>query len=86
MDMEAKNVQEQVIQVINDNIENPGVEVHLDTKLQADLGLDSLAILMVINALEDEFGIELEEDKFMGIETVSQMIDFMLETHPELAS
>ncbi|MBA2497884.1 MAG: acyl carrier protein [Acidimicrobiia bacterium] len=47
-------------------------QVHLDLaaegidtggSLVEDLGLDSVAILTLVSALEDEFGVELEDDE-----------------------
>jgi acyl carrier protein len=68
------NMEEKVIAIINENIEDPSLTISMGTKIQGDLGLDSLSILMILNALEEEFDIHLEEEHFIGVETVGDVI------------
>ncbi|MEM6958346.1 MAG: acyl carrier protein [Myxococcota bacterium] len=41
----------------------------------ADTGLDSLGMLEVIGEMERELLIQIPDDKLVGIETVSQLLD-----------
>jgi acyl carrier protein len=40
-----------------------------------DLGADSLDIVELVLALEDEFGLEIKDDEVAGITTVQQVVE-----------
>lgn len=46
-----------------------------NTTLQNDLGLDSLAIMMISIVVEDEFGFEFEGN--ISFETVGELCDYI---------
>ena len=51
--------------------------VHNDSDLQADLGADSLDLVELIMAAEEEFGIEISNSEVENIHTVQECIDFI---------
>ncbi|KRM92333.1 acyl carrier protein [Fructilactobacillus florum] len=50
-------------------------DIQLTTSLKDGLNLDSLDIFEIVDALEDEYDIEIDSDE--GIETVQQLVDFV---------
>ena len=54
----------------------------MESKIYDDLGLDSLDFVEFGIALEDEFGIEIEDDKAEGIVTVGDAIN-LIKDNPE---
>lgn len=64
--MEFEKVQEIISSVLNIDAD----EITADTKFIDDLGADSLDIMQVIMALEEEFEIEISEDAAESIVTV----------------
>ena len=52
-------------------------EVTLDAKIIDDLGADSLDVVELIMALEDEFEIEVSDDKAQSMRTVKDIIDYI---------
>ena len=61
-------------------IANSMPEINIDTvtdktSLQNDLGLDSLAIMMISIIVEEEFGFEFEGD--IQFETVGELCDYI---------
>jgi 8-amino-7-oxononanoate synthase/acyl carrier protein len=50
--------------------------VSLDTSLD-ELGLDSLARMNILNALEEKFGIRFTEESFFDIETCRDVLDYI---------
>ena len=48
-----------------------------ESKLNEDLGIDSLASMQLILELENEYGIHVENDEVMNIETVQDVIDLL---------
>lgn len=78
-------LEERVIKTIEDNLEEKvKIKVTPTMDLRNDLGLDSFAMLMIINALEDEFGISIEEKNFNGINSVVDIVNGLREHYPEI--
>ena len=45
-----------------------------------DLGADSMESLQLIAAFEEEFGIDMEEDEALNVQTVAEAINFIKAT------
>ncbi len=67
------NIEEQVLAIIRSNTEDK-CTLSLGTQLRTELRLDSFGMLMVINALEEGFGIALQEEDFKRVNTVSDVV------------
>ena len=48
-----------------------------DMKIRDDFGLDSIGILEFVLAIEDEFGIKVEDDKMNGIITIDDVVSYI---------
>ena len=73
--MERKEILEQVIQVVGEALDvADGVELTEDTNLK-ELGADSFDLLELVTALEDEFGLTLDDDDVEKIATIGQVVD-----------
>ena len=73
--MECKEILEQVIQVVGETLDvADGVELTEDTNLK-ELGADSFDLLELVTALEDEFGLTLDDDDVEKIATIGQVVD-----------
>lgn len=70
------SLSETIIQLIIENIESD-IEIKNDTDLRRDLDLDSFDVLMIMNAIDDEFAITLDEDDFKNVNT-PQDIELLL--------
>ncbi len=70
------NIEEQVISIIQSNTEEKE-GVTLSSDLRKELRLDSFGTLMVINALEDTFRIEVEEADFARVNTVGDIVSLL---------
>ena len=51
-----------------------------DAKLQEDIGADSLDLLAIITAIEEEYGIQADDEEMQKIQTLQNVVDFV-ETH-----
>ncbi|MGZ4768758.1 MAG: acyl carrier protein [Ilumatobacteraceae bacterium] len=49
-----------------------------DAKFGDDLDADSLDLVELVMALEEEFGVEVKEEELEGIETVGQAYDLVV--------
>ncbi len=73
--MERKEILEHVIQVVGETLDvADGVELTEDTNLK-ELGADSFDLLELVTALEDEFGLTLDDDDVEKIATIGQVVD-----------
>jgi acyl carrier protein len=68
-------MREKIIEIILKYAENDNVSIDADTSLVTDLGLTSLDILKISMNLEEEFGIEFDEDEVAEITTLGDLED-----------
>lgn len=52
-------------------------KIKLSASLENDLGLDSLDAVELGMALEEEFGITIDEDKLTSFKTVEDIVNFI---------
>ncbi|MFC1806872.1 acyl carrier protein [Candidatus Omnitrophota bacterium] len=76
-------LEERVIKIIEENLEEKA-KVTADIDLRNELGLDSFAMVIIVNALEDEFGINIEDQHYRGIKNVKDIVKALKEYCPDL--
>ena len=59
----------QVIEIVRDNIEKQA-EVTMESRLASELDVDSIGLVILLNAFEDELDMEISDDLFKDIDTV----------------
>ena len=52
-------------------------EIKLEDSFTADLGAESVQSIELVAMFEEEFGIEMEEDAALSVETVGKAIEFI---------
>lgn len=72
-------ISEKVMKLIIEqfNIEEDSVD--LDTSFRDDLNADSLDLVELVMGLEDEFGLEIEDEDVEAIKTVGDAIEYIKE-------
>ena len=68
---------EKVKEIIVSTLKLDASKVTLEANLEHDLGADSLDAVEVVMALEDEFGIEIEDDAAQSIKTVGDIVNYI---------
>ncbi len=53
--------------------------ITLETDIQDDLGADSLDVVEMLMSIEDEFEIEIPDEKIESLKTVGQVVDYIQE-------
>ena len=73
-------VLERVQKIIIDQLGVDKAKVTPDSRFREDLGADSLDLVELIMAFEEEFGGEISDEEAQGIRTVGEAVAY-LETH-----
>ncbi len=69
---------EKLSQIIADQFSVEADTIRMDTTFEEDLGADSLDIVELSMALEEEFGIEeMEEDELSAVGTVGDLVRYL---------
>lgn len=75
--MDKNEIRTRIKQVIGQVLEKDTSEISDDSNFVFDLGASSMQSLQLIAAFEEEFGIEMEQEKAMEVQTVSGAADFI---------
>ncbi|HAU84585.1 MAG TPA: acyl carrier protein [Lachnospiraceae bacterium] len=70
-------MENKVLGVIKNNLEDENMLVITESRFSEDLGLNSYQFISLISDLEDELGIEMEENEILKIRTVGQLIEYV---------
>lgn len=71
---------EKVLEIIEEQLHLSGVEITEDSSFKDDLGVDSIDMVELVMAFEDEFGIEVSyEELEKKVKTVGDAIEFLKE-------
>ncbi len=68
---------EKVREIIANQLNKDAESITLDTHLVDDLGADSLDAVDLIMAIEDEFGIELDDETAQNVRKVSDLVSYI---------
>lgn len=73
--MVFEEVKALIVKELNAKAEN----ITMETKLADDLGADSLDAVEIILALEDKYGVEIDDEVAKGIKTVGDLVNYVEE-------
>ena len=72
-----ENVAERVKVVVARQLKVAPEKVKDDSDFVKDLGAESIQSLELVAAFEEEFGIEMDEEKALGVKNVKDAVDFI---------
>ncbi len=75
--MEKVELTSRVKKVIAQVLEISELDVTNNANFIFDLGADSIQSLQLVAAFEEEFGIEMEEDEALGVQSVSGAVELI---------
>lgn len=70
------NTLDKVMAIISKNLKNDK-EVKKHTDLRKELDIDSFDALMIMNEIDDEYGISIDEDDFREVNTPSEIVNLL---------
>jgi acyl carrier protein len=74
-----KTVEQRVIDIIVEQLKVSPEEVALEASFIDDLGADSLDLVELIMAMEEEFGLEISDEDAEKIQTVQDAVHYITE-------
>lgn len=74
------SVDKRVKEIVAEQLGKDEAEVRSESSFIDDLGADSLDIVELVMAMEDEFGIEIPDEDAEKIKTVKDVVDY-IKTH-----
>ena len=75
--MEVNEVFQKVKSLFVEELAIDAEKVTMEAKLEEDLEIDSLGIVEVVMAFEDEFGIEIDDEELTDVKTVGQAVNLL---------
>ena len=70
---------EQIKTILSEQLEvNPDI-INMDTNIADELGADSLDVVELLVSIEDEFDVEIPDDKIEGLKTVGNVVEYIQE-------
>ncbi len=70
-------MQEKIIALIAEKLNKKVEQVKLESKLVEDLGADSLDVVELVMACEDEFNISLPDEDVEKMQTVKDVVEYI---------
>ncbi|MCD6426998.1 MAG: acyl carrier protein [Caldisericaceae bacterium] len=77
--MDEKEIREKVVEIVKDKLGVEDDKITDDAKYVDDLGADSLSLVDIAMALEDEFGMKIPDEDIEKITTVGATIQYIKE-------
>ncbi len=75
--MEVNEVFDKVKTLFEEELGIDSEKINMDAKLEEDLEIDSLGIVEVVMAFEDEFEIEIDDEELTDVGTVGQAVNLL---------
>jgi len=75
--MNREDVNSRVKRVISEVLEMPVSDIGDDANFVTDLGASSIQSIRLVAGFEEEFNIEMDEDKSLEVQTVSGAVTFI---------
>ena len=77
LEVRSVSTEEQVIKIVSDQLDSPKEEISRTSSFVDDLKADSLDIVELVMALEDEFDIKIPDEDYEKIATVGDVIEYI---------
>lgn len=76
---DVMEVQDKVIKIVSEATKVEAANIKADTNFIDDLNLDSLDMVEMMMKMEEEFGVEIPEDKTEDLKTISDVTAYLQE-------
>lgn len=70
------NYRDRVLEIISEQFNLTVDELQENVSLANDLGADSIQLMELVMSIEDEFGVELDEEVIANINTIGDLLEY----------
>jgi len=70
-------MEQKIIDLVAEKLGKSKEEIKLTSRLVEDLGADSLDVVELIMAFEDEFGVSLPDEEIAKMKTIGDIVKFI---------
>ncbi|MGI6216309.1 MAG: acyl carrier protein [Coriobacteriales bacterium] len=77
--MDREEIYQKLVDLMVDQIAIDADDLDENTSLEDDLQVDSLDLLQIVTAIEDEFNITVDDDVFSTVKTLGEAVDYIKE-------
>jgi len=81
--MDKVEIRRRVEKVVSQVLKADPKDLRPESNFAFDLGADSMSSVALIAAFEEEFDIEMEEDKARDVQSVGEAVDFIAQYLPQ---
>jgi acyl carrier protein len=81
--MDKAEIRQRVEKVVAQVLKADPKDIRPDSNFAFDLGADSMSSVALIAAFEEEFDIEMEEDKARDVQSVGEAVNFIAQYLPQ---
>jgi acyl carrier protein len=81
--MDKTEIRQRVEKVVAQVLKADPKDIRPESNFAFDLGADSMSSVALIAAFEEEFDIEMEEDKARDVQSVGEAVDFIAQYLPQ---
>jgi acyl carrier protein len=71
------SIEEKVVGIVSDQLDSPKDEISRSSSFVDDLKADSLDVVELVMALEDEFDVKIPDEDYDKIGTVGEVIEYI---------
>lgn len=68
---------EKIKEIVSQQLGVDADEITMESTFVEDLGADSLDVVELVMAMEDEFDLEIDEEEADGISTISDVVEYI---------
>ncbi len=68
---------EKMKNILAEQLDADADSITMETDIQEDLGADSLDVVEMLMSIEDEFEIEIPDEKIESLKTVGQVVEYI---------
>ena len=68
---------EKLKEIVAEQLEIEAESITADTRLNEDLNADSLDVVEILMALEDEFGVDIHDEEIEKMKTIGDVVNFI---------
>ena len=68
---------EKIKEILAEQLDANAEEMTMETRIDEDLGADSLAVVELLMSIEDEFEVEIPDEEIENLKTIGDVVEYI---------